>query len=272
MNRTQIILSGLAVVLIIFLYNLPKYVVDNEKLETADQITRSNQTQGEGFHEIEVSEDIRYTINSLNTLVYGEFSDNSLNFADSLAGIYLRIGQTDSAVAIAKYLRQKSDREFAYAAANIYFKVFNFATEREQAQEYGTVAREIYSQLLEEDADNLDIKTKIALTYIPGENPMQGILMLREILEKDPQNWDAIFNLGLLSIQSGQYDRAVERFAKLIEMRPNDLQANFYLGLSYFELDQNEQAKRYFLKVKQLGADPAIIATVERYLNDIENL
>ena len=51
-----------------------------------------------------------------------------------------------------------------------------------------------------------------ALELLEGNNPMEGVFMLREILEKEPKNTQALYYLGVLSIQTAQYENAINRF------------------------------------------------------------
>lgn len=62
------------------------------------------------------------------------------------------------------------------------------------------------------------VKTAEAVALVQGEDPMRGIMMLREVLQEDPDNVEAHWHLGLFSIQSGQYDKALERFKKVREL------------------------------------------------------
>jgi cytochrome c-type biogenesis protein CcmH/NrfG len=62
--------------------------------------------------------------------------------------------------------------------------------------------------------DNASHRLNLALTYTempPEDNPMKGILLLRELQEQYPENTQVLNALGRLAIQTGQYARAVER-------------------------------------------------------------
>jgi tetratricopeptide (TPR) repeat protein len=107
------------------------------------------------------------------------------------------------------------------------------------------------------------------MSYISSSNPMQGIVLLREILEEDPENETALFNMGILAIQSGQYERGSERFKNLVSLYPQNLQGQFYLGLCYFEMGQKDKAKTQFELVKSMEDDPAVLATIEGYLQEL---
>jgi tetratricopeptide (TPR) repeat protein len=272
MTKTQVIASIAAIGAIVLLYNFPKYVVDNAKLETAEQLMRGNEESNSDnpLHGSALATDIQPIIYSLKSKISEGISNNSLTFADSLASLYLTIGNLDSAVLIAQNIKELNSKEGNLVAANIYFKAFNLSKDDLESKEYAVSARNLFNGILEENPTDFDIQTKIALTLVASENPMQGILMLREVSEKDPNNWGANFNLGMLSIQSGQYEKAVDRFEKLTSLKSDDVQANFYLGVSLFEFERFEESRNIFLKVKQLSSDPTVLNAVEGYLKEIQ--
>lgn len=116
-------------------------------------------------------------------------------------------------------------------------------------------------------------KTQEAIALVNGQDPMRGIMMLREILAEDPDNVEAHWHLGLFSIQSGQYDKALTRFQKVLELDSvNFPDAWFYLGRTYATLDSNAQAVASLKKYRTLTQDTAIINGVDRFLLELENV
>ena len=83
--------------------------------------------------------------------------------------------------------------------------------------------------LPEQDAVALeDIGTDpvdVAVAKVSGENPMEGILELRQLAESTPPNLDAVMWLGRFSVQSGQLDKARERFNQVIDAAPDRVEA-----------------------------------------------
>ena len=71
-----------------------------------------------------------------------------------------------------------------------------------------------------------------------GQDPMAGIMVIRELAEGDPPNLDALVWLGIFSIQSGQTDKARERFSQVLTLEPGHLDATWQLAL----LDMEEGA------------------------------
>jgi tetratricopeptide (TPR) repeat protein len=85
-----------------------------------------------------------------------------------------------------------------------------------------------------------------AIELVNGPNPMQGIMMLREIVAKDTNNVEAHYWLGVFAVQSGQYDKAIPRFEKVLRLEPNYINAYMDLGAVYKELGEKEKALTLF--------------------------
>ena len=270
MSIHKIVVSVIAAVLVVILYNLPRVVVDNDSSETG--IT--SDPEPITAHQFQIGSDDSLKISSLLQIISDE-QDNKKNaiFADSLANLYLLYSELDSATKYAAHiLTLGNDKENFLLAGNIFFKAYGFAKNEGEATEYGEKAAQCFEKVLESDANDPDVRAKLAMTVVTSANPMKGIGMLREVLEEYPENETALYNLGVLSMQSGQYDKAIGRFEKLIEVSPESLQAYFYLAVSHFELGNKERAFELFNKVKLMDNDPAIIQAADGYLNEINEL
>lgn len=268
MSLHKIIVSVVAVVLIILIYNLPKVVVDNDSTETG---VASRGTEVSHDFEISPSDSLKIADLSNKISSSGNNKKNTI-FADSLANLYLAYNKLDSAEKYAEYILSQGTEVNNYQlAGDIFFKAFGFSKEQIDVTRFSKKAGSCFEKILETDSDNPDAKAKLAMTLVSSATPMQGIMMLRQVLAEYPENETALYNLGILSMQSGQYDKAVERFKKLIEVNAGNVQAYFYLGVSYFELKQNDKAAEFFNRVKELDNDPAIIQAADGYLKEINN-
>lgn len=272
MLRTRIILVVSAAVLVVLLFNLPRVVVDNKQEEMANSPETTTESSSQpDIHGDEIDSDLQNKISSLKeNLSVAKNIEKSITFADSLALLYLEANKYDSAAKFFEIIAIKQpNKENWLKTGNTYYEAYGFAMDREKQEVLGSKAREYFSKVLEEDPSDLSAKNKLAMTYLSTSNPMQGIMMLREILKTDPKNEQAMFNLGILSMQSGQHDKAVERFSNLVAQYPNNTQAQFFLGVSYLELGNKEKAKEQFNLVKSLDDDPSVQATVDSYLEDL---
>ena len=102
-----------------------------------------------------------------------------------------------------------------------------------------------------EEKVNQTTSISTAMDLIRGENPMEGIFMLREILEKDPKNKEALYNLGVLSIQTAQYQNAVNRFNQIIAIDSSDKRAYLQLGISHYYLENFNLSDSIFKNIKE---------------------
>jgi tetratricopeptide (TPR) repeat protein len=278
MLKNRVILVVLGIILIIIIYNLPRIVVDNDS-DAELQLTEKASVASEGmnnsdkrsdYHSFEISSEDQNRLQSLKENFSNEVNSNKVVIADSISQMYLEYNKFDSAAKYLEYIAINSPSiEHYLAVGDAYYESFGFAMDRETASRLGEKARYYFDLILEEQPERLDLRNKIAMTYISSANPMQGIMMLRQIIAEDPENEMALYNLGNLSIQSGQYEKAMEYFEQVVNLNPKNLQARFYLGLSYFELKETDKARKQFELVKSMEEDPAVIATVEGYLQEL---
>jgi len=266
MLKTRIILVVVTLVLVSLIFLLPKVVVDN------DSDLSSDVAQGQEEHSGTISPETASNVQELlKDFTVSEDNEKSAIFADSLAVLYDELGLLDSAASFREQASQLvPGKERLLETGEAYYKAYSFSTDPEKIEMYGQKAREFFEKVLEQDPDNLDVKAKIAMTYVSGPTPMQGIMILREIIEKDPENKVALFNLGILSIQSGQYDKAVERLEKLVKIDPENVQAHYFLGVSYYETDQIEKSKNVLNKLLAMNPDETVRASVDSYLEMME--
>lgn len=134
--------------------------------------------------------------------------------------------------------------------------------------------RQVSDQTSAQVADPVNQKINQAVALVQGgENPMQGIMMLREILEEDPDQIDAHWHLAQFSIQSGQYEKAVERFEKVLEIdRTNQYpDASFYLGKTYATLNRNEEAIAQFNKYLEQVQDTTVRKRVNEFIEELKD-
>ena len=269
MLKTRIILILVSCALVVVLFMLPKVVVENDQTDvgaTADTTSKQSDVHAATPPKIAVS--IRNLRNQ-----YSANSTNEKNaiFADSLANLYSLAGQFDSAAWFAEKASEFfNNTESWIKAGDQYYQAFNFALEAGKQTQYAARAQSYYNKVLAKTPDNLDVKTKLAMTHLTEANPMKAIGMLREVLVQDPKNELALYNMGMLSIQSGQYDRAIERLQQLVEINPGNTQAQLLLGIAYMNAGQRNKAKEQFNKVKLLDSDPSVQATVDSYLKDLK--
>jgi tetratricopeptide (TPR) repeat protein len=194
-----------------------------------------------------------------------------LTLANDLAKQYQKVQRFDSAGYYYEQVAQARPGEQAWKrAADQYFEAYSFAANEERAKMLGTKTRELYEKVLKQNPQNLDAKTNMGMALMASDNPVSGIMMLREVLAADPKNEKALYNLGILSLRSDQPEKAVERFQELVKVNPKNVNGQFYLGVALAQNGKKEEARQAFLKTKSLSADPGLLTSVNEELQKLQ--
>ena len=82
-----------------------------------------------------------------------------------------------------------------------------------------------------------------------SDNPMAGILKIKEVVDKNPRNTYGQLMLGLGGKKSGQYDKAIERFTAVLKEDSNNLEAMVNLAECYELTDKKQLAIEWYTKV-----------------------
>ena len=272
MLKTRILLVIGSAITIWLIFLLPKVVVNNEAdigQDSADSVSGNTNPSQEVHTEASVE-----TLRAIRQL-RAQFSEGlpkekNAIFADSLATLYEDAGKFDSAAWFAEEASKFFNTIESWSkAGEQYYQAYTFSVDQGKQEQLAEKTREFFQKVLEASPENLEVKTKLAMTYL-SSSPMQGVMMLREVLAADPKNELALLNMGMLSIQSGQHARAVERLEELIKINPNHGQGNLLLGIALMNTGERQRAKQQFEKVKQIDSDPAVQATADSYLEDLK--
>jgi tetratricopeptide (TPR) repeat protein len=157
-------------------------------------------------------------------------------------------------------------------AAYRYFDAFKSTTDSSERSMMVANAIRCYENVLKINPHNLDAKTDLGVSYAEGtSNPMQGIMMLREVVSENPEHENAQFNLGILSMRSGQYEKAVDRFEKVLAVNPSRKEMYLLIGRAYMMAGNNSKAAENFEKLKKESADAALVAEANNYINQLSN-
>ena len=257
MNKPQLALILGGITLVILLYQLPRVVVENETLVDT----------GSESHSFTIPQEVRSLISDLRSKWSSEVdTEKKLNFADSLATLYLDYQEIDSALWFVDQIKLSGKEAAARRVVDLTYEAFQRARDTEEARELGTRAAEEIRSLLTLHPDNSSLKNKLAMTLVASENPMAGIQMLRGILEETPNDLEAIKNLGILSIQSGQFEIAEGRFMDYLSIDSTDQEALFYLGMCRIEMG-NEKGMQIMQQLSS-SDNPAIRSLAIEYLEN----
>lgn len=129
-----------------------------------------------------------------------------------------------------------------------------------------------YQKVIDMNPSNLNAKTDLGICYAEGtSNPMQGIMMLREVVQTDSTHEYAQFNLGILSVKSGQMEKAVDRFNRVIVINPGNFEAYFLLGRCYAQMGQKDKALASLEKVTAGSKDGQLIEQANNLIHQLNS-
>ncbi len=277
-NKLQWVLIFSAVILVTVLWNLDiKAPSSNKGGGRAEQETKPSSAVL-NLQELKsnalnnVPTDVKNNINLLEKKFEEASADQQKETRLELADAYFAYKQY--AVAALLYLEQSekdaSNAEMYVKAGDAFREAYRAGTDSNITPLLVEKAKSSYQKAMELDPKNLDAKTGVATCYVDAsENPMQGIMLLREVVAADPENVNANLNLGMFSMKSGQFDKAISRFETVVKKKPS---AENYamLAESYEQSGNKVEAIKALKKAKEYIIDPQIIAGVDEYIKKLE--
>jgi tetratricopeptide (TPR) repeat protein len=121
--------------------------------------------------------------------------------------------------------------------------------------------------------NNDTVKINLGACYMFGnisDNPMQGILKVKEVVDKNPQNVYGQLILGLGGKKSGQYPKAIERFITVLKMQPTNMEAMVNLAECYELSDQKPLAIDWYTKMKTMVKNPEAIDAIDKRIKELK--
>ena len=136
-----------------------------------------------------------------------------------------------------------------------------------------TNAKVLLDKALILNPNNDSTKIGIGACFILGnisDNPMQGILPVREIATKKPNNIYAQYILGLGGKKSGQLDKAIERFLIIVKQKPDHIESVLHLAECYELKSDKINAKIWYLKASSLINNESIKKEIANRINELK--
>ncbi len=267
MKKQQVFLVSGALIAFILLYAFGKTTPPAKPTEAA-QSNQTTERQVITFDQLLVK--AKQKINTAqaqrllsleNSVKRGDVKDQQLHLYHQLARFW-----ADSARIFEPYAYytgeaaklENSEKSLTFAA-----RLFldNLMTEGQPAMQtwLATNAKVLFEKALVINPANDSSKIGLGACYLFGnisDNPMQGILPVREIAQKDPGNVYAQMVLGLGGKKSGQFDKAIERFQMVLQKEPDNIEALFNLAECYEEKGDKTNAVKWYEAVKKLVKVP----------------
>lgn len=134
-------------------------------------------------------------------------------------------------------------------------------------------AKDLFERSLRINDKNDSTIVGLGACYIFGnitDNPMEGILKVRQVVEKDSTNVFAQMILGHGSLISGQYDRAIDRFGKVLAIDPQNLEAILMMAEVYERKSDKANAIKWYSNALPLAPNPNMKTALEKRIEELK--
>jgi cytochrome c-type biogenesis protein CcmH/NrfG len=210
-----------------------------------------------------------------NAVTRGDVKDQQIHVYHQLARFW-----KDSAHVFepyAYYMAQAAKLENSEKSLTFAAQLFvdNLLTENNPAMQHWLAenAKDLLDKALVLNPNNDSSKIGLGACYMFGnisDNPMQGILPVREIAQKDSNNLYAQMVLGLGGKKSGQLDKAIERFQFIVRKDPHNLEAIFQLAETYDMHGDKANAIHWYETAKNMINNDAIKKEIDKRINELK--
>jgi len=210
-----------------------------------------------------------------NSVVRGDVRNQQIHVYHQLASYWsdtLHHGEIGAYYTGEAAKLENSEKNLTFAAHLLLGDMMS-STDVSMQRWLATRAKELFDKALIINPANDSSKIGLGVCYMFGnisDNPMQGILAIREIADKNPGNLYAQMMLGLGGIQSGQYDKAAERFLAVIEKQPNNIEAVLNLAGVYERLGNKAEAVKWYKRSLTLIQIPEAKKEIEERIKSLQ--
>lgn len=279
MKKPQVFVVAIALTLLGLLYFLAPRSASDKKLPINNIVENQSVTNQSVIESAKtnLSASQKITLLSLeNQLSRSKNSVDSLLYTNKLARFW-----ADSANRLAPYLYysysaallENSEKSLTFAAQQLIDNLITPDAPPALLPWMAGNAKVLLEKALEMNPNNDTATINLGACYLFGsisDNPMQGILKVKQVVDKNPQNAYGQFILALGGKKSGQYDKAIERFLIVTQVQPNNLEAMVQLAECYELTNKKEEAIKWYTKVRDLVDIPDAKAALSKRIKELK--
>jgi len=189
------------------------------------------------------------TIEILDAQVEAAKDSTKVDLLKQLSGKWYEFGHPAIAGFYAQTIAETDNSENSWSIAGTTYSICLQRTKEQKVRDYCYQnAVQAFENAVSVSPDNPQHKVNLAVLYTenpPPQNPMKGILMLRELTEKYPKNASVLINLGRLAIKTSQFEKAIERLSQALTLEPKNRQAICYIAQAYDAIGDKVNAEKF---------------------------
>jgi tetratricopeptide (TPR) repeat protein len=262
LKKPQFIVVVIAVALLSSLYFFAPRYKKSEGVATSQnsenqEITSKSVLEGAKMN---LSAEQKLTLLSIeNQLIKGISTKDSIRIYQTLSRFW-----ADSAQKLGPYLYytysaallESSEKSLTFAAQQLVDNLTDPEAPPPFLKWMAGNAKVLLDKALVINPNNDSAKINLGACYLFGnisDNPMQGILKIKEVVDKNPHNIYGQMVLALGGKKSGQNEKAIERFLLILKDEPTNIEALVHLAECYELTNQKPLALNCYQKVKQFN-------------------
>jgi len=175
--------------------------------------------------------------------------EQRIQLLKSLSGLWYNFGQLPIAGGIAEQVAELESADSSWSVAGGTFFTALLAEKDPKVRQYcASHAVKAFESAASLAPDKVEHRVNLALVWAedpPPDNPMQAVLMLRELESKHPENASVYNALGRLAIKTSQWQRAIDRLEKAWSLDKNNPNTPCLLAKAYEGIGNIEKATEY---------------------------
>ena len=256
MSRQQIILVSIFVASFFGMYFGCDYVPKNHKKSgESEKVSESRSGEEKMIEQARtaLSPEQRSGLAVLEQLLQTASSDTAkTSVLKKLSGEWYRMKNSAISGIYARMVAEMEPSEKAWVIAGSMFQDGYQQSEQDELRQYCTTnAISAFEKAVEYNPESVENQISLALCYTdnpPQDNPMKGILMLRELDSKYPANPKVLFQLASLAMRTNQFDKAIARLEQILAVQPGNSSAICLLADAYKGAGKNDKASLFAKK------------------------
>ena len=273
-RKTQIGLIITTVVLFVLLFLVPKKpsgITESSNHSSAS----TNQTSGnlEPFIDIaskslKPSEKASYDL----LLQTAEKSKNDTAYL-TVVQFWDKQKKPDFAAYFMEKIAKKANTSSAYSkAGDRYYYAIRFVKDNNEVPILYQKAIDCYEKAINLDKHQIDAKIQLAACLVEsGDNPMNGIALLREVEQTDSNNVKLQLTFAFFSVKSQQWDKAIKRFEHVLRIDPTYIEVYLHLADVYEQQGQTAKTIEMLEIYAKATEDAMARQEVLKYIKQLKN-
>ncbi len=166
-----------------------------------------------------------------------------------LSGKWFSVARPDIAGGYAEKIAEIEDNEESWSISGTTFAICAQRMNEARIRDYCTShAVKAFENAISINPASTTNKVNLAICFTdnpPPNNPMKGVLMLRDLLDKEPNDPLVLGSLGRLAIRTGQFEKAKERLEQAYSIAPENAEIICLLAQTYTSLNDTENAAAF---------------------------